>query len=148
VSEAYRQRVVAEARSWLRTPYRYGSQCKGTGADCVTFITAVFEACGLVSGAQPFGYSFHWHLGTDDEAYLREIARFFDEIAGPPRPADLVLWKFGRVFAHGGIVIEWPLVIHALASSGVQLDDALRHNGLACLAGKPRPRKFFTLRLG
>jgi cell wall-associated NlpC family hydrolase len=56
----------------------------------------------------------------------------------PPEPGDLVLFRFGRCFAHGGIVTLWPRLIHAWNGMGVVPVDAEQ-----ALLG-PRPRRFFS----
>ncbi|HEY3919460.1 MAG TPA: hypothetical protein VGL83_16850 [Stellaceae bacterium] len=66
-----------------------------------------------------------------------------------PKPADIALWKFGRCFSHGAIVLDWPLVIHAYAGKGCVLEDASRARWLAQRGERsersPRPVKFFRL---
>ena len=47
-----------------------------------------------------------------------------------PQPADFVVFRFGRTFSHGAIVVEWPIVIHAYIPHGVLLSDALRDGEL------------------
>ena len=37
---------------------------------------------------------------------------------------DVALFRFGRCFSHGGIVVDWPTVIHAWHVGGVMLTDA------------------------
>lgn len=149
--ETERAAVVSAARSWIGTPYHHRAMLKGVGADCVTFIAGVFAEAGLIPAVTELPeYSPQFHLNRDDEIYLDALAGRFAEIEGPPQPGDLVLWRFGRAFSHGGIVAEWPAVIHALWGAGVQLDDASRSNRLATIGlgedgcGKPRPRRFFT----
>jgi cell wall-associated NlpC family hydrolase len=41
------------------------------------------------------------------------------------QPADFIVFKFGRTFSHGAIVVDWPLIIHAYIPHGVTLTDAL-----------------------
>jgi hypothetical protein len=62
--------------------------------------------------------------------YLREIAKFACEIPGPPLPADFVVFRFGRTFSHGAIVLEWPLIIHSYIPHGVALADALGESAI------------------
>jgi hypothetical protein len=50
----------------------------------------------------------------------------------------VALFRFGRCFAHGAIITEWPLLIHAWHSGGVIRGDALQ----PLLAG--RPVRFFS----
>jgi len=58
-----------------------------------------------------------------------------------PRSADFVVFKFGRAFSHGAIVVEWPLIIHSYIPHGVQLGDALRDGEMI-----GREIKFFEVR--
>jgi cell wall-associated NlpC family hydrolase len=82
-----------------------------------------------------------WHLHRSEELYLREIDQFVREIPGPPRPADFVIFQFGRTYSHGAIVVDWPLIIHSYIPHGVLLSDAL-HDGE--LMG--RKHKFFEVK--
>ncbi len=69
----------------------------------------------------------------------------------PILPGDIALWRFGRCFSHGAIVVDWPIVIHAYLGRGCALEDAasaawLSHIGEGRNAQpKLRPVKFFTL---
>ena len=86
----------------------------------------------------------------DAELYLEGLLRYTREIPGGPLPGDIVLWKFGRCFSHGAIVIEWPTVIHACAGRNVSIDDAEAAKWLTHIGentddcGKPRPKRFFS----
>jgi hypothetical protein len=63
--------------------------------------------------------------------YACEIPAVGD--ADPPQPADIAVFKFGRCFAHGAIVLHWPRLIHAWHSAGVIFADATQGQ----LAGRP-----------
>lgn len=126
LSEEQRAAVVCEARTWVGTPYHHRAALKGAGADCAMFPVAVYRECGVIpSGYRAPEYSSQWHLHRSEELYLKEIDRFAREIPGPPRAADFVVFKFGRTFSHGAIVVEWPLIIHSYIPHGVTLADAL-----------------------
>jgi hypothetical protein len=62
--------------------------------------------------------------------YAREVAA--------PEPGDAALFKFGRCFAHGAVIVEWPWLIHAWNSLGVVRADASK----PALVG--RPVRFFS----
>src|SRR6185437_15824401 len=47
IEVAQRAAVVAEARSWIGTPYHNCADIKGTGVDCGMLIVRVFVATGL-----------------------------------------------------------------------------------------------------
>ncbi len=121
-----RDSVVRAAKEWMGTPYHHKAAVKGAGADCAMFPIAVYKECGIISADyQPPEYSTQWHLHRSDELYLKEIERFAVTIEETPQPADFVVFKFGRTFSHGAIVIAWPLVIHSYIPHGVTLADAL-----------------------
>lgn len=82
-----------------------------------------------------------------DERYLAGLSEYMREIAGPPKPGDVAMWKFGRCFSHAAIVIEWPVIVHAVIDIGVMLDDAEKNAKLTHIGEKdnsPRPLKFFS----
>lgn len=145
-----RQRVIAAARSWLGTPYHTEGRVKGVGVDCATLLAEVAEGAGLTTRVHLEHYPHDWHLHRDDERYLGIVLQFCREIKGPPQPGDIALWKFGRSFSHGAIVIEWPRIIHAYVRSVVceeNVDTApwlkfIGENGPN--VGKVRPVKFFS----
>ena len=141
-----RAAVVAEALSWIGTPYRAAQRVKGRdgGVDCLTFVVEVFGRCGFDTSyyrATPY-YPQDWHLHRDDERYLAGVLEYAREIPNgaddPPEPGDIVLFRFGRCFAHGGIVTGWPMIVHAWNGAGVLPADATQ----ALLGG--RPRRFFS----
>jgi cell wall-associated NlpC family hydrolase len=105
-SRGDRGRLVAETLSWIGTPYRTAQRVKGPlgGVDCLTFVVEVFERAGIIPRYKVPFYPQDWHLHRDDERYLAGILEYAREIAGPPQPGDVVLFRFGRCFAHGGIV--------------------------------------------
>ena len=113
-------RVIAEARSWLGTPYHHAACVKGVGVDCAMLVKAVYEAAGLVS---PFEVSFYppdWHLHRDEERYLGFVAERASA-SDRPQPGDLALFRFGHCVSHGAIVIDRDWLIHSYIGRGVVL---------------------------
>ena len=158
--EEMRKRVVAEALTWAQTPYIPSGRIKGPngGVDCLTFLAGVYENAGVIPRLSIPHYPHDWHLHQDAELYLLGkdttpgMLHFCREIEGPPKPADIVLWKFGKCFSHAAIVIEWPKIIHAWSKRPVCPDDAMRKTILTtvheviALRGQPRPRRYFTVK--
>jgi cell wall-associated NlpC family hydrolase len=136
--------VVAEAESWLRTPYHHMARIKGAGADCLTLLAEVYEKAGVIPHVEVPFYPPDWNLHRDAERYLEGVTRYAREILycadnAPPRgraasgesalrrepqPGDVAVFKFGRCFAHGAIVLGWPRLIHAWHNAGVVYADA------------------------
>lgn len=115
--------IIEAAKSWLGTPYHSGARLKNTGVDCGMFLLEVYEAAGVVPHIDPGQYSPEWHLHRSEEKYLAWIEKYCDQITGEPHPGDIALFKFGRCVSHGGIVVEWPKIIHAYVGMGVIVSD-------------------------
>jgi len=134
-----RAAVVAEARAWLNTPYHHAAQIRGAGVDCAMLPAAVYRAAGLIPDLAVAHYPPDWHLHRDAERYLDIVTAHAREVPAPTGPGDFVLYRWGRCFAHGAIVLDWPRIVHAVIHVGVVLD----HGDAGRLA--ERPRRFFTL---
>lgn len=111
-----RQAIVAEAMTWLATPFAHHQQVKGVGVDCAHLMRGVLNGAGAAVH-QPQYYSAQWHLHRSEEQFAEFVMQYGDEIAEDELlPGDMMLWKFGRCFAHGAIYIGERQVIHAIAS--------------------------------
>lgn len=145
-----RLRVIFEARKWLGTPYRHHARVRRAGADCATLLVEVFEKAGLIPHQELPDYSPQWHENREFQLYLDVVMKHCKEIEGPPKPGDLVMWKFGHVLSHGAIVVAWPRIIHSMLGQGVILDDAIANQRLMFVGvaekdnGKPRERHFYS----
>lgn len=122
MSEA-RAAVVAEAESWLGTPYHHMGRLKGVGVDCLTLLAAVYHAAGIVPAIEIPFYPPDWHLHRGVERYMDGLLAHAREVETPAQ-GDVVLFRFGRCFSHGAIVVGWPRIIHAWHSNGVVYGDA------------------------
>jgi cell wall-associated NlpC family hydrolase len=132
-----RSLVVAEAESWLRTPYHHMGRVKGCGTDCLMLLAEVYAAAGVLPRVEVPFYPPDWNLHRDAERYLDGIKQYAREINGPPERGNVAVFKFGRCFAHGTIVVSWPRLIHAWCNAGVVYGDANQ----SPLVG--RPARFF-----
>ncbi len=142
LTAAQRSDIVRAAKEWLGTPYHHHARVKHAGADCAMFPLAVYQECDVLPrDYKPPQYSVQWHLHRSEELYLKELENFVVEIDTPPQPADFIVFRFGRTYSHGAIVVEWPIVIHSYIPHGVLLSDALRDGDLL-----GRDRKCFELR--
>ena len=124
--EPWRRAVVAEAESWLRTPWHHNARIKGVGVDCGNLLIGCFVNAGLMADFELEPYDHDFMLHRDEEKFLGIVQEHLDEIEGPPQPGDVALWRYGRCFSHGAIVVRWPeWIIHALViQKQVALDDS------------------------
>lgn len=137
-----RQAVVAEALTWLRTPYHHEGKLKGIGVDCAMLPLIVYQNCGLVPADLVIPkYSPQWHLHQREEKYLDIVLLYTAEIFTDPQPGDLILYKYGHTFSHGALTIAWPKVIHAAANSVVCYADGIN---MSVAGHVPTDTRFFS----
>jgi cell wall-associated NlpC family hydrolase len=144
IDDTQRAHIVEIARSWLRTPYQHEACIRGVGVDCAQLLVGVYREFDPDVHADIPAYSYQWHLNQGEEKYLGVIREHMTEIEGPPLPGDVAIWKFGRCFSHGAIVIKWPRVIHARIMANCELIDVDHADWLRMIGDKVRPVKFFT----
>lgn len=136
-----RAAVIKEALTWEGTPFHDCAMVKGGGVDCLRLLYAPFREVGLIPDIVIPEYSPQWFLNRTENRLIDAIlsigAKEFD---GPPEPADVVVVKFGRVYAHSAIVIDWPIIITANPHARkVMINRADIYNVFA-----RRPKKFFS----
>ena len=140
-----RSAVVAEARSWIGTPYHSNARIKCVGVDCAQFPAAVYHQAGIISEVPMEAYSPQWHMHQDEERYIKQVLEYAFEIEGEPKVADFVMFHVGRVWAHGAIILDWPQIIHSVSGMGVMFGDAGREPFGGKLLRDRRPRFFRPL---
>jgi hypothetical protein len=135
--------ILREARSWIGTPYHPQGDIKGIGVDCGMLLVRVFVDTGLCEPFDPRPYADDWYLHRAEERYLGFI---FDRTkeAAAPLPGDVMVFRYGRCYAHGGIVtIAAPLaIVHAFQPSGRVLEEDVAGNLM--LSAPQRKPKFFS----
>lgn len=138
-----RAAVVAEALSWVGTPWHHQSRVKGAGTDCGNLVIAAYSGAGMIEAFDPPPYPRDWHVHRDDEWFLRFVPTFARQIEeAVAGPGDLILFKIGRVYSHAAIIVDWPQGIHAsIQAQMVTLCDLDRDAGLIT-----DTRKYFTHR--
>lgn len=134
-----RARVVAEAKRWIGTPYHHHGRVLGAGVDCVQILCAVYEACGLIPPTDPGAYARDWHIHQRDELYLAGLLGANAKETSSPDAGDVAMFRFGRTWSHGGILIEPETVLHAYVGRGVIVSRLTEEP----LSG--RAPRFFTL---
>jgi cell wall-associated NlpC family hydrolase len=137
-----RARVVAEARRWLGTPYHPGADVRGAGVDCGMLIVRVFVDVGFCPPFDPRPYPPDWHLHRAEERYLGFVMDHCREVS-VAMPGDVCVFRFGRCYAHGGIVTACaPLtLVHAFSPAGAVIEEAVAANAVLSEPAR-RPRIF------
>jgi NlpC/P60 family putative phage cell wall peptidase len=135
---ASRRAVVEEARTWIGTPFHHAARVKGAGVDCLMLLAEVYERAGVARHVEPPFYVPDWHLHRDAERYREGLLQYARPIDALPQAGDIALFRFGRTFSHGAIVVDWPRLIHAYWAIGVVWGDATLY------PLKDREVRFFT----
>ncbi|MFZ0953106.1 MAG: NlpC/P60 family protein [Candidatus Sulfotelmatobacter sp.] len=103
------QQVVAEARSWIGTPFVHDAEVKGAGVDCAHIVNAVFSTAGKIQSVKfPHYKQDWWKHATDPEQHIVEnYKKLFREIpVKDVKPGDIVVMFLGKAWAHSAIVSE------------------------------------------
>jgi NlpC/P60 family putative phage cell wall peptidase len=123
-----RQDIVAEARSWIGTPYLHQASLKGVGCDCLGLVRGVWRA---LIGAEPERappYAPDWAEASGEEALAQAAARHL--VAVPLAscqpssasgggsgwgPGDVLLfrWRANLPAKHAAIVVSADTMVHA-----------------------------------
>lgn len=119
------QSIIDAALGWEGTPYHHHGRVRGVGVDCAMLLAEVYEAAGLIPHVDPGFYPTDWHFHQDGELYLDWLLRYAVPVTDP-QPGDAVLYRFGRVGSHGGIVLQWPQIIHAYVREGCVRADGTK----------------------
>ena len=144
MDQGTRNAAIAEARTWLGTPYHHRARVKGAGVDCLLLLHEVYTHSGVFDavGIDPQTiaipeYPADIMLHRNEETYLDGIRQYAAEV-DETTPGNIALWKFGRIYSHAAIIVDWPVIIHAhRPERQVVLGDASR-GGF-----EVRPVKFF-----
>lgn len=113
-------RVVAEAREWIGTPYRHQHATKGAGCDCLGLLRGVYRAVVGPEPETPPPYSPSWGEAGDREFMLEAAGRHLAPVAsGDWQPGDVLVFRMRRsmIAKHCGILSDTERFIHADAVS-------------------------------
>lgn len=123
--EEVRRAIVAEVVSWEGTPYHHEAKVKNHGVDCAQLPNIVYSEVGLIDYFEPPHYPHDWMMNNSHELYMEFVERFgvLRPDGEAAKPGDFVLWEYGLCYAHGMIVLDWPLCMHAQWRSKVERID-------------------------
>jgi len=118
--------VVAEARSWIGTPWVASGAAKGVGANCLGFLAGVARNVGLASLADGFAPYGGYALPPHPMALLCGLRRHLEPMPWPQAvPADLLLFDLGDGLRHVAMLTAPETIIHAFQSKGRVVENRL-----------------------
>ncbi|SJM96011.1 hypothetical protein [Crenothrix polyspora] len=133
-----RQHIVDEAKKWLGARWHHAACVPYVAADCGQILIAIYAASGLIERPTVGSYPRDWAMHRDEERYLAVVEQYAHRVE-QPLPGDIAVWRCGRSFSHGAIVIAWPLIIHADVVEGVVYADA------SCGQLSVREHRFYSI---
>lgn len=119
-----REKILAEAMSWVGTPYRHQGSRKGVGCDCLGLVRGIWRN---VYGAEPEeagAYSPDW-AETGGKDRLLEAARrhAVEKLIADAVPGDLIVfrWRPQHAAKHLGILTGDNEFLHAYEGQAVMI---------------------------
>jgi len=102
---------------------------------------------GRVPDFDPRPYSNQWHLHQNEEKFLDWVEEKLGcRRVASPRVGDVIIYQWGRCFAHGAIMINKDEIVHAYAQSRLCQVSMITETALNYLkGGKLRPRLYFEV---
>lgn len=110
-----RAKLVAEALTWVGTPWHRNQSRKGVGADCVGVVAGIAMACGIQVSSYRNNYS-----QQPDGTLIPELKREgLVPVKGELKPGDVLVMSFANVPHHIALYIGTvdekigPEIVHA-----------------------------------
>ncbi len=118
--------ILAEARSWLGTPWRHAAAVKGLrgGVDCAMLLARVYVDAGMVADFDPRPYSMQYFLHRSEPRYQTWVEKYARKVTSA-LPGDVALFQFGRSLSHGGIYLGEDRIIHAWRVAGAVVETEM-----------------------
>ncbi len=106
--------IIAEAKSWVGTPYHHQQRLKGVGVDCAQLLAGVAENVGIRDEIiTPMDYSAEWHLHNEEEVMLKIMEDMGCKKTDTPEPGDIIAFRVGKAHGHLGILTSPITFVHA-----------------------------------
>ena len=124
---SHREAIIAEALSWIGTPYHHQASLKGVGADCLGVVRGVWRSVHGCDAEMPPAYSRDWAEAAGEETLLAAAGRHMRPIGIDQRqPGDVLIFRFRATVPakHAGILTGPATFVHAI-EGGAACDVAL-----------------------
>ncbi len=117
-----REKIVAEARSWIGTPYHHQASLKGAGTDCLGLLRGVWRE---LHGGEPQKvppYAPDWAEATGEETLRDAAAHHLAQVSPSDAAAgDVLLFRMSHTAPakHCGIATGSDHMVHAWSRHAV-----------------------------
>lgn len=109
-----RSAILAEARSWIGTPYRHQASVKGAGCDCLGLVRGVWRALYAEEPEPIPPYTPDWAETRGEETLLHAARRHLVWVERAS-PGDVLLFRMNEraPMKHAAILADNERLIHA-----------------------------------
>lgn len=121
---AARAGFINAAMEWLGAPFLNCAAikpvpCGERGAvDCAMLLARAAIDSGLIAEFDPRPYPPAWHVHRDEERFIGWLQdKLHTTEVSAPRVGDVLVYKFGRCFSHGAIMINSAEIVHAWSAA-------------------------------
>src|SRR5690242_19627593 len=142
-----RSDIIAEARSWIGTPYRHQASLKGVGCDCLGLVRGVWRTLLGEEPERAPPYSPDWAEALQQETLAQAAARHLVPIARDQvLPGDVLLFMRFRLICRRSIKASrwrWRSLrcfpIRGRGRSRCALPPTARASSMLALHSRARP---------
>ncbi len=116
-----RAAIIAEARSWIGTPYRHQASLKGVACDCLGLVRGVYRFAYGEEPEKAPAYSSDWaEAGREETLYRAALRHLFEVPQADRQPGDVLLfrWRPNLPMKHCAILVAPGRVVHAYDAAG------------------------------
>lgn len=133
-----REDIIAEARSWIDTPWHHQASVKGIGCDCAGLVRGIGNVLGImdlneetIEAKEFIGYG----RAPEPKRLIKALNRFMNRIdVKKIQPADVLLFKLPEP-QHLAILTDQGTIIHALCKVGKVSEMILNANWQDLIVG-------------
>jgi NlpC/P60 family putative phage cell wall peptidase len=116
--------VIAEALTWIGTPYRHQGHRKGVGSDCLGLLRGVWRAIYGAEPERPGAYSPDWaETGGTDRLLNAARRHAIERPTAEAEPGDILIfrWRESHAAKHLGILVSADAFLHAYEEHAVMI---------------------------
>lgn len=119
--------VVAEALTWVGTPYRHQGVAKGVGCDCLGLVRGIWRAVYGWELQHPGPYAPDWAEAGQERLLAGLRRHFIERRTADVRPGDLLAfrWRPHLPARHLGVMVPQDRFIHAYEGAAAVVSSVL-----------------------
>ena len=120
--------VLAEAMTWIGTPYRHQGSLRGVGCDCLGLVRGIWRAVYGEEPETPGPYTPDWaESGRGDPLIEAARRNCVEKPASTGAVGDLVVfrWRAHHAAKHLGILLPEDAFVHAYEGHAVMVSPLI-----------------------